>query len=547
MSSISYTLEDSVEPEEIKTEIGIDDKASFDVLTEDNALGDAVDFNRSNKEKELWDKIVGVIKGELSPTDDGSIVGLLKDGALRIESGFKYAQHDEDIRYNRLQVEQLIDQAADLLDRGIRDRSNWDMLAEKSIKLWLELSEYYHLESIHSEEEKEGKYDIEHLESLSRFNAERTISEHNRINLGNAERFLETLHSLKTKNEVNGWAQRAAWLQGLVLYSFGDAGFNGYVNHTFNGESLPPSEHFMLSTFNQVAHQQELQRVSAFFQKENYYDAKSISNARLAGVESRQNWEEKNRLFRKRRTIVARKHQDIKAKIATDEDGILNHAKRMEPIKDRFQRDFRDAIAKLKSSLQGLSEIYGYDQPLPDDEANIKYFDDCLLWVRDTIQWMNRFSSRDQSAVFPISIKDLIGDSEWESNYGSWVFELPMNKLAGMKHVRLRGISLSVEDRVRTRDRTWQFRVNVPTEGIAEHLNGKVVTIDQSTLPSCLLGSVIYYDDPRELDVVGISALHNASPFGKSWKVKILNSVPSRKGNKGLSDVILHLYINFTQ
>ena len=505
-----------------------------------------VDFPRTDNAKKIWDEIGKAIKDELSISVKGTLDSTLKDNTLRVEKGFIFTADKNDSEFSRFQVEPLIDQAADLLDRCLRERARWDDISEKAIKLWLELSEYYELDEIHQREEQSGIYDVDYIQSSSNSQAEQESHTRNEINMEYANKVLSKYFSLEAMNDVNGWNQLSSWLQGLVLYSFGEAGFNGYLEHTFNDIKRTPSDHFLTATFNQTVHALNTQRSSLIFQREVFGDLSAISELKATGAEARADWEEKNRNFRKERTLVSRRHQDLKAKAATDPDGVLNHVKRLGAIKKRFQSDFRDALARINVASVGIREIYGYDTPLPTAVGNVDYYDECLQWIRDAIQWLNRFSTREQSTIYPLSLRSLLGDDMWKQDYGDWTIPVDKELFPYFCNVRLRGLAAEVKDNIRAKDRTWQLYARPPVESKIEHIDGKIVSLDQSEIMPCVLGRVSYVGDQREPDIVGMTALHNSSPFG-DWNIKILGATPPKKDRdiSGLNDILIHLYISY--
>src|SRR5262245_25250460 len=66
---------------------------------------------------------------DLDVTIDGRPSSALKDVYTRIETGFKFSGDPLDSDFLELHVEPLLDQAADLLDRGVRDRAAYDDIA----------------------------------------------------------------------------------------------------------------------------------------------------------------------------------------------------------------------------------------------------------------------------------------------------------------------------------------------------------------------------------------------------------------------------------
>jgi hypothetical protein len=280
-------------------------------------------------------------------------------------------------------------------------------------------------------------------------------------------------------------------------------------------------------------------------------NARALARSRtlLKGLGAKTAWENKNRGFARRRTKVARQCQDIKAKAVTDPEGLLNFGKRLDALKQSFQQDFRDALARLRVVRQGLGDIYGYEEPFPENEQSIDYFDDCLLWTRKAIQWLIRFARQEQSFVLPISIRDTVGDSNWQQGLktGSWQAYLPDTYFdaLSMVHVRLRGIGAVVKSRSRDDERLWQIEVRVPDQSQIKHLPlGETRPLDQSAIPPCILGRVTGRESRRDPDVVGSSALHNASPIN-AWTVKVLASVPYSEIYVDLEDIVLDLHLSF--
>ena len=108
-----------------------------------------------------------------------------------------------------------------------------------------------------------------------------------------------------------------------------------------------------------------------------------------------------------------------------------------------------------------MDQLYGYRQPFPVQSSGDQYDDDCLTWTRDAIQWLIRFSRLEQSAVVPVSLRTMLGKKAWSAGLktGSWSVNLNLKDFQGMKHVRLRGISVFADD---DDDRIWNIDVKIP-------------------------------------------------------------------------------------
>ena len=255
----------------------------------------------------------------------------------------------------------------------------------------------------------------------------------------------------------------------------------------------------------------------------------------------------------------------------------------MEPLKKLFERDFREAIACLIPAYVGLVNIYGYDEnPLPNPYAeqlpfnykdqilpsvgSTQFFDDCLIWIRDAIRWMVQFQQTEQNYVLPLSIKALVGNQQsWDQGLklGKWRFEIPNNFtfsppqdiqgddrevedsfntdfFGGQRHVRLRGISAFIE----TNNSSDVFRlfVKIPSASICKHISENTRVLDQTKVPPCYIARTANRSNVREPDIVGISALHNVSPFGV-WELRLSKLTISGTPIEEIRDVQIDLHI----
>jgi hypothetical protein len=463
----------------------------------------------------------------------------------RIEKGFLFAARSEDQDFIYLHVEPLLDQAADLLDRGIRERAQWDDLAAKAATLGLEIAEYKALDAIHTEEEKQGFYNNDWLEAQGEIDA----AEATRSALVTAEQYQRSaVTGIQTDyNAAYNANRKAAFVNGLVAYSFGDAPFKGYQNHTWDGVGYTVSA---LSI--QAA---EVLSDYAYTQAYNSNQSQTYSlTATIEGIKRKQpytsainQWNYKNITFRKQRTIASRNIQDVKARAATDPDGLLNYAKRLPAIQKRFQADFRNALARLKSAEQGMIKLFGYDVALPTNAASISYFDDCLNWTRDAVHWLIRFARREQSTVVVVSLRQLVGLG-WVDALLDGKLEFSMNEdqFGGASCVRLRGVALHLVRAAKTAEphRLMRARVHVPKTARVRRQDGTLIDIDQSELPPCHFGRLDARNAVRVPDIFGSASLHNASPLG-DWMVELLGFVGEGASVTDLDDIELDVHVGF--
>lgn len=518
-----------------------------DVLNKIESKLEVGEFNRDENDESEWSKIKERILHlfKIGEHNNDSLDQKINSNFSRIERGFIFSDEAEDGDFNFLHVEQLLDQAADLLDRGIRDRFEWDEISEKMLNLSLELNEYKDLDKIHRDEEESGIYDVERKQSLADLKAEKTIEQTQNTLAGRVE--AELVYGSSSIVEINKALkaeQFGAWLQGVVPYYWKGQRFGGYIEYNIDGVVHTVADHLLRSTGIQGLNQYSRLRETVRMQMLAYLFQKLVSKERLEGYSAKQVWEEANAKFKRRRTKVARKYQDLKAKASTDEDGILNYSKRLNPLKKRFQNDFRDALARLKNAQKGLKLIYDYGEPLPIGESRIEYFDDCLIWTRKAIQWLVRFSGKDQGTIYPVSVRNTIGKENWKNSMDLRLFEFDLSNefLNRLKNVRLRGISAFYSTDKEKFNRIIQLEVKAPSEAVVRVTDSSNGLIDQSHLPPVILGRVASRNFTREPDLIGVTSLHNASPIGK-WEIRVLG--PQQLELDKIEDLQIDLHLAY--
>jgi hypothetical protein len=146
-----------------------------------------------------------------------------------------------------------------------------------------------------------------------------------------------------------------------------------------------------------------------------------------------------------------------------------------------------------------------------------------------------------------------MGESAFERavRTGRVAFDLPEAIFPGMSHVRLRGLSAFVrsdqDDDLRLaqqRPILWHLALRPPRSALVRHLGGTIATLDQRSVPSCLLYRVTRRSFEREPDVLGSSALHNCSPIG-TWEVLVQGSTPPRQDLDDIKDIEIDLHLGF--
>lgn len=510
-------------------------------FTSDNEI-----FLRTSEEEKAWGAIKEFITNDLKLYAEGDSKSFLSIISKRIDTDFRFDTSFITDEFSYLHVEPLLDQAVDLLERGIRERAIFDETSSKSLLFYTELYEYMMLEAIHKDEIDKGRYEVEYKQSSAEFNAEmHAVSWHDAIRTYITDNILNSFWGGPAFNTQFNAVRRAAYLVGNLYYSFKDQVFDKFNLIRVGNDNLTASEHSVKSAEEQFSHQFQVQRNMTEVQRSIYKANGAVSNERISGLKAKMDWDQSNVDFQQRRTLAAKKVQELKMKAAFEPDGALNYGKRIDATKKRFSLDFNQALARLKSIQEGLKKVYGYDVPLPVDEGSIDYFDNCLLWCRQTVQFLIKFSRQEQEYVLPISLRDILKDAAWREGRekGVWEFDIPKEFFANLAHVRLRGVSAFARDR-QSPSRLWQLSVRCPLEGQIFHRSGVEFLLDQSKVPTCQLARVTNRNSRREPDTVGMAALFNASPIGK-WNVQIVRSNPETKDFSILNDIHLDLHLTF--
>lgn len=511
------------------------------------AKSPAPTFARSSPDQKTWSETVKALTTSLLLTSTGTISGELSPRLYAIDHYFQFVAEKGDEAFSVFHVEPLLDQAADLLDRGLRDRATWDELGARWISLLLELHEYANLDEIHQREEAAGMYDLSAKQSYSDLMAEIAAASGANQNTDILTRLLNGNLSAKECWRINLEAQKAAWLSGVVPYSWGDQVFNGYKEPTVYGVKKKVADHASDAAEAQTEHSLNRERTYASVQKLSWEVNSQVATVRQDGQKAKYDWDALNANFLRERTLVARRLQDIKTRIATDPEGLLNHGKRLDALRERFNRDFRDALARLMVVREGLKSIYGFDAPLPAATQNSKYFDDCLIWARSAIQWLIRFARQEQSFVYPISVREIVGEEAWNRGCksGKWNIAVTREMFINMTNLRIRGLSAFAEVCASCdKDRLWRVMVSPPRDSIVYHHSGTSVKLDQSRITPAHLHRVTSRNAARDPDVVSISAWHNVSPLGV-WTVEMTGAKSYTNAYSQLKDINLDVIISY--
>lgn len=462
----------------------------------------------------------------------------------QVQAGFKFRKEPEDEQFFFLHVEPLLDQAADLLDRGLAQRASWDALAAQMTEQWFDLNKFAEEDKVRAAEEAAGIHDLPSAEATADATAERVNVEEQSSLSEQAKRLVSNYYSGAVINRELDAIRKGAFLSGVAAYEYKGQTFAGYTEHFYkaadNTVTTGRVQDFALQSAEAIGRRSLLlQKDETTVRGRAFQAAAKVSAARLAGLEAREQYSAKASQFSKNRIEIDRNNFELRIKAATAPDGALNYSRRLVGIRERFTQDFRDGLARLKAIQPGLKAIYGFDLSLPSDESSIDFFDKCLLETRRALQWLIRFSRFDQTVVVPISIRRTVGEIDWRNGLeaGEWEFDVSREHFCGLQLVRMRGLTAFAE--FESNDGLASIQVVIPRIGYMFYDQRIPVRLDQSRLPPCHLFRVQERQSIRDSDVVGVAVLHNASPIG-IWKVKLKSST-----QKPIKDIFIDVLVNY--
>ena len=456
-------------------------------------------------------------------------------------------------RFRRQHVEFLLDQAADLLDRGTRDRQAWDDLEEKRFALALAFREFFALDEIQRKEDQ-----IKHDQML----AEKSKAEASaaKTELSEIKKASKMISDSKANHEQTT-AQRATdamWAYWLPLYNRGNEDITD-PSITAGRPSIkmavvaPTMGHNM--ALREGTDRLEYLSETESFAKANVERSEGISKA----ADLKAAFDEHEAGFQAEKRQIARDIQAARLLGSWMEDGALNYSERMKPIEDRFRNDFVQALARLSVAELGMKQIYGYQESLPTVSAAARYklFDDCLIWVRKAIHFVTEFNRQEQVFFAPISVRRTIGEKSWLAGKGqsvpSWLVGISdvagpgggslfgtLNVGRQARHVRLRGAAVYVES---TKGGTWRVSAQPPRSSFVIWRGDNVRrTVDQGDVPALLAMKARNRSTSFQTDILGSSQLHNVAPFG-DWDLKI--DTESIEGHKldEVEDIVIDFLV----
>jgi hypothetical protein len=536
---------------------------------ESKGVIDTVNQNLKKIDDQASARTSGPLQTSATPIRDSALWKQLQDRAQSYASlsnaslgtSFVFAAKDEDLLFRMQNVEVLINQAADLLERGLATRTDWNQLNAAAFNIKLELDQYFKLDEIHQEETAAGYYDHTPRETQLQAAAD-ALAEMTIAGQSQALQKLDTdFYNDAIKNTISVYSMLLAYLSHMPDSQAAQKTFSpvSYLSPTSGvpetTDRLASDAAGWSSTTNV-----NLQQSWLWAQLSAIMGNRSVAQQRAKGSSVRSAWEAKNAGFRLRRTEVGRGLAEAKLNAYTQAGGALNYLEQMARLESSFNRDFRDALGRVRKAQEGISKLYGFSQALPTSvtdllggkTANASAYDDCLTWIRDAISYLTRFAQTDQRYSFSVSVKSRLGEDAFKTgkevrDWATWTVKIDKALFPDQYYVRLRGISLYTVLSDRSAG-VWTSNILPPLTSYCEQFGGAAgsapvrIELDQKNARPAMAGRVSVREDVRTPDVIGAATFYNLSPFG-DWRIKMYNTSSQGVNVRKVDDIVLELHL----
>jgi hypothetical protein len=229
--------------------------------------------------------------------------------------------------------------------------------------------------------------------------------------------------------------------------------------------------------------------------------------------------------FQRQRILDSRRILDEKIAAASP-GGALYFQERIDHLAARITDDLEDACGRLVIASEGLKVFYGYDTPYAgrgELETSVRWVRAAIRWL-EAFGQLDQASTKIYSVrqlVSEESWREVVGS---DARSASVTFVLPASDFRSHSFVRLRGVSVFLRSNLQLPS-PWAACVHVPSEAVATQ-NDRTVRIDQREAPPCIVGRVESRLATRAPEVAGLVSLMNVSPISDpegdgSWRMTI--------------------------
>jgi len=419
--------------------------------------------------------------------------------------------NDAESRFREQDVEKLLDEAADYLERGLGTRTEWQELYEKAFRTYLEISEAVKTAEISLQEEQAGMLELPIIDAQAQVDG----LEGRRLALLNI-----------TENLL---------AQGSVAILARDAAIVASLNQKYEDQGTA-----MELTREQVANALNVHK-SEIDAEVNETTARLGSDS--AGAKRTLATVTALKTSTKARRDLVRALTETKLRQAVKSGGAFYYPDRLSPLEERYRHDFEEALPRMYKAAMGLEHVYNFDSashslPSRDKAGEPTFFDDCFQWVRNSTSRIVALTRQDRLVTVTVSLTPIIGPP-WQPGLtsGTLQFDLTatnvgippafMTSPSGKAiRPRLRGFGLDI--------------IEPPSKATARvrKCNVKLAGID------CLAGKVLPMNPNRSPDMIGSGEFWNLNPFS-SWELDFTRPTLHDNHLQSVSDIWLTLTVAF--
>lgn len=453
---------------------------------------------------------------------------------------------DASFAYVGLHIEPLLQEAAELLNRGLADREKWRELGKVQFRLRQELDEFAELDAIHEKEIHAGIYEVSYQAALAEYEESVEKEKATRVAISYAKKILDEYFSGPAKMDyversgryanaaVGPMGKGAPAPDNIAVIQYADIGVHGEFKSRekwaeeaacfFSDIQISIEDSTRLSALSSLQAQAEALREKIKVQGE------------------KKDWEMTNATFKFKRMTVARAMAHRKLAATTEPGNALNFVEQMEPMNNRFFSDFNYAYGRLLAIAPYIKALYGFNAPVP--ETSLFFHDQATTWARSAINHVKQLAGLEQNCVFPISIRQLIGEAGWATFVGAGriTFNLGETLFQRFAITRLRGVSAFIS--ASTLKGVFSAYLSVPVTGVVFDKTGTRSEFDQSCVAQTFIGRIFRRSADQPADVVGVSTLFNASPIGE-WTIEATMNSTAQEALSGVEDLELELHLAY--
>jgi len=445
----------------------------------------------------------------------------------------------EELPYSFFHIGSLLQEFEQSLNTCIQLKQRMYDLLEKQFDLKLEIQEFEKLDKIHQQEVDSGFYKLPLIKAKIDYQSaakeQKFFREAYDKLISYKSSFLTSDYLMTYKDSSEGTAYMSA-----LPYLKKESGQTfRTVPYQYNDISATKTPSKWLKTFVEHRHRFQMEgvKVSNFSAHRSAAANCDAAHFRKENAKAAIEWALKDVEFRMSRTLVARQSMDEKVAQSIKAGSHMNYPEQIERLSSRYRLHYM--------KLRGLCQLIGYGvYKVHGLESEIFFepeLDDLIEWYEYITSDLRNLLRYEQGFVKTVIIDLSEGrDIDSESGFVNLSFEVKEGDLLGAKNVKMMGLSAYVSGES---EGNWELRISPPKESFFIRPHNTKSSINQSWLPSVIMGRVNTREPDNPADIVGISALKNSSPLGE-WKLQINKQSSKGIGLERLSSLELDFHLS---